>query len=357
MNDDHYPMDPLSAITGPIPQLPLPRRTVRRRRWRLMLVVIVTVTALVGCLAWAIDRASDQIVALTLVEQCTVTVDGSSTQVTPEQAGNAAIIATTAERRDLPLRAAVIAIATAMQESKLKNLSYGDRDSLGLFQQRPSSGWGTEEEILDPVYASRAFYKALVKVDGWQDMSLTEAAQEVQRSAYPDAYAQHEEQAQLLAEAFTGKAAGGLTCTLKDVTQSVATQNTDQGEDGLVDRARAVVNAAGAETVAEATAADGSGYLLGMTFTGGEAAEHAWGTAQWAVARADDLDVVSVSVSGVDAVDALGAASVYTWDRGDSVDGWQPGTDVAATTATTAGQAQDPVVVRIEVAHPAATAS
>lgn len=83
-----------------------------------------------------------------------------------------------------------VAIATAMQESTLQNLSYGDRDSLGLFQQRPSAGWGTPSEITSPRYASRAFYNALVQVQGWQGMPLTVAAQTVQQSAFPDAYAQ-----------------------------------------------------------------------------------------------------------------------------------------------------------------------
>ncbi|MER6398559.1 C40 family peptidase [Kitasatospora sp. NPDC001603] len=92
----------------------------------------------------------------------------------------------------VPSRGQVIALATAMQESRLRNLNGGDRDSLGLFQQRPSQGWGSAEQIMDPVYASTSFYKALLKVKGWQEMPLTVAAQEVQRSGFPDAYAQWE---------------------------------------------------------------------------------------------------------------------------------------------------------------------
>ncbi|SCG79195.1 hypothetical protein GA0070213_1251, partial [Micromonospora humi] len=94
---------------------------------------------------------------------------------------------------------AVVSIATALQESKLENLGHlGDRndhDSLGLFQQRPSSGWGSPEQITDPEYSTLAFLKGLKQVDGWQDMPLTKAAQTVQVSAYPDAYAQWEKQA------------------------------------------------------------------------------------------------------------------------------------------------------------------
>ena len=104
---------------------------------------------------------------------------------TVEQAENAALITAISVRRGLPARAASIALATAYQESDLTNLEHGDRDSLGLFQQRPSQGWGTPEQILDPVYATNAFYDALAEVDGYESLEITEAAQEVQRSGFP----------------------------------------------------------------------------------------------------------------------------------------------------------------------------
>jgi hypothetical protein len=110
---------------------------------------------------------------------------------TREQLANATTIYQVSVTLALPRYAAQIAIATAIQESSLYNIDYGDRDSLGLFQQRPSQGWGTPAQIMDPVYASTKFYQALVKVPGWQTMPLTQAAQAVQRSAFPDAYAQH----------------------------------------------------------------------------------------------------------------------------------------------------------------------
>jgi hypothetical protein len=116
-----------------------------------------------------------------------------------EQTANAKAIIAATKKAGLPERAAVISIATSLQESKLENLGHlGDRndhDSLGLFQQRPSSGWGSPEQITDPEYATTAFLKGLKQVDGWRDMPLTEAAQTVQVSAYPDAYAQWERQA------------------------------------------------------------------------------------------------------------------------------------------------------------------
>ncbi|MBT2446032.1 C40 family peptidase [Streptomyces sp. ISL-43] len=102
-----------------------------------------------------------------------------------------AIVATGIQMR-VPARGQVIALATALQESGLRNLDYGDRDSLGLFQQRPSQGWGSREQILDPVYASTKFYKSLTALKNWEFMPLTVAAQKVQASALPDAYAKHE---------------------------------------------------------------------------------------------------------------------------------------------------------------------
>lgn len=108
---------------------------------------------------------------------------------------NAATITNVARTRGLAPRAAVIAVATAMQESSLDNLDNGDRDSVGLFQQRPSQGWGTVAQLTDPVYASGKFYDALVKVADWQTRPLTKVAQAVQRSGTPDAYAKWEQDA------------------------------------------------------------------------------------------------------------------------------------------------------------------
>jgi hypothetical protein len=139
----------------------------------------------------------------------TCTVPGGSVTVTAEQAANAATIAQVARDRGLPDRAVVIALATAQQESRLRNLDYGDRDSLGLFQQRPSQGWGTPEQVQDPVYAAGQFYDRLVTIPGWEAGRLTEMAQAVQRSGYPELYQQWEGMAEQLT---TALAADGLTC-------------------------------------------------------------------------------------------------------------------------------------------------
>ncbi|SHN22766.1 C40 family peptidase [Actinacidiphila paucisporea] len=117
----------------------------------------------------------------------TVTVSGLGNPA--EQVPNAKTIVATGMAMGIPARGQIVALATSLQESGLRNPTYGDRDSLGLFQQRPSEGWGTAIEILDPVHASTKFYEALEQVSGWQSLSVAQAAQAVQKSALPDAYA------------------------------------------------------------------------------------------------------------------------------------------------------------------------
>ncbi|MCX5314771.1 C40 family peptidase [Streptomyces sp. NBC_00154] len=118
-----------------------------------------------------------------------------------EQVPNAKTIQATGVAMNIPARGQIVALSTALQESGLRNLTYGDRDSLGLFQQRPSQGWGTANEILDPVHSSTKFYEALEKVSGWQSLSVTQAAQAVQRSGFPEAYAKWEPLATALQQA------------------------------------------------------------------------------------------------------------------------------------------------------------
>ncbi|MDQ0959348.1 hypothetical protein QFZ66_003226 [Streptomyces sp. B4I13] len=147
-----------------------------------------------------------------------VSADGTAAyEFTPEQAVNAATIAAVGTDRALPERAVAIALATAIQESALRNLAHGDRDSLGLFQQRPSQGWGTEKQVTDPAYAADIFYKHLEKVRDYTELPLTVAAQRVQRSGYPEAYAKHEGDAVLLAAALTGTSQATLTCDGRSV--------------------------------------------------------------------------------------------------------------------------------------------
>ena len=129
-----------------------------------------------------------------------------------DQAHYASIIGGVSVRRGLAPRAASIALATVYQETGIRNLDYGDRDSVGLFQQRPSQGWGTAKQLQDPYYATNAFYDALIKIDGWESADITEVAQQVQRSAYPEAYRDHEDDARVLASALTGNSPAGFRC-------------------------------------------------------------------------------------------------------------------------------------------------
>ncbi|AGL16664.1 hypothetical protein [Actinoplanes sp. N902-109] len=121
-----------------------------------------------------------------------------------EQVANARLIVTVGERRRVPVEGQVIAVATALQESRLRNLRGGDRDSVGLFQQRASQGWGTPRQLADPAYQTGKIYDKLLDVDGWQEMRLTDAAQAVQVSAYPGAYAKHARAATGLVDALSG---------------------------------------------------------------------------------------------------------------------------------------------------------
>jgi len=146
---------------------------------------------------------------------CTVgSSAGPTYTLTSEQAQNAAIIAAVAFKEGLPDHAVTVALATSLQESELRNLPYGDRDSVGLFQQRPSQGWGTRAQLLDPVYSTSAFYRGLTQVPGWQTMPVTDAAQAVQRSADAGAYAAWEDEARAVAVALTGEVPAGLACRL-----------------------------------------------------------------------------------------------------------------------------------------------
>ena len=130
-------------------------------------------------------------------------VSGSVTPLNDERRTNAQIIVNVGREMGISDYGIVIALATAMQESSLRNINWGDRDSVGLYQQRPSSGWGTVEQIMDPAHATRLFFggpnnpnagktRGLLDISGWESMTLTVAAQRVQISAYPDAYAKWE---------------------------------------------------------------------------------------------------------------------------------------------------------------------
>jgi hypothetical protein len=178
-----------------------------RRRWSDWAPVGLVVLAVLVGLAWSTGPSPHADAVTAAPGRCTIA--GAPFTLTHEQAANATTIAAVARARHLPTRALVIALATAKQESGLRDLHYGDRDSLGLFQQRPSQGWGTPAQILDPAYAAGRFFDHLVQVPDWRTRPVTEAAQVVQRSAYPGAYAAWEPMATQLAAALES---GRLSC-------------------------------------------------------------------------------------------------------------------------------------------------
>ncbi len=237
--------------------------------------------------------------------------DGVRYEFTPEQAVNAATIAAVGTGRGLPERAVTIALATALQESALRNISYGDRDSLGLFQQRPSQGWGTEREIMDPIYSAGIFYEHLVKVRDYTRLPLTVAAQRVQRSGFPEAYAKHEPDATLLAAALTGRSAATLTCGGRPGATRTAGPKAVRAA-LLRDFGRVALQPVGAEVSALKTTPvptpsvserDGRTIVVPVTgepgSRGGRAVdERGWQLAHWAVANASDLHIKRVSYAG-----------------------------------------------------------
>jgi len=143
---------------------------------------------------------------------CLVRGRGFDVPLTSGQAGLAAVIAGVARHRAMPVRAVTIAYAAALQESDLADLPYGDRDSVGIFQQRPSQGWGSRQELLNPVYATTRFFRALAAVPGYRHLLVYQAAQDVQRSADGYAYSQYSGQGSVMAYGFTGTRPHDVWC-------------------------------------------------------------------------------------------------------------------------------------------------
>ncbi len=258
----------------------------RRRRWvgRVLLLVIVAMVGGAGYIGYTSFTANFG------TPSCRATARGQSVTFSPEQSANAATITAIALKRGLPARAATIANATAIQESKLRNIRFGDRDSLGLFQQRPSQGWGTVAQILDPVYATNRFYDALIKIDGYQSMEITKVAQKVQRSGSPLAYADHEQEGRILASTLAGHSPGGFGCRLDSATVSTpattlaARLTAELGIPATLEGARVQVK--------------------------GRNTQEAWVAGSWAVAHAEADGITSVTVGD------------RTWTRGRGTEAW-----------------------------------
>lgn len=265
-----------------------------RRVGRTLLAILLAMGLVSGGLYAAIHVIG--LNQVTVTQKCTALVGGTLHTLSPDQAANAAVIAATATRRGQPTRAATIGIATAMQESKLTNIDYGDNagpDSRGLFQQRPSMGWGTQDQVMDAHYAADRFFQELETFD-YGSMALTDAAQKVQRSAYPQAYAKHEEKAAAFASPLTGASPSTLNCTLR--------QSDKPGS------AKALAADFTATTGQKAAVLEDNRVRIKVSGNTG------WAAAQWAVATAAQHGSESVSYAGL------------VWNRSDA--GWVP----AATT-------------------------
>ena len=323
----------------------VPVRKMNRFRHALATVLVLALLGAGGTalLVWWVDGSVGPVV---LREMCSATVADHTARITPEQATNAAAIAAVAEQRGLPARAVTIALAAAYQESELYNLDYGDRDSLGLFQQRPSQGWGTAEQVMDPVYASNQFYDALLRVEGYRDLEIAVAAQQVQRSAYPDAYAEHEPAARALASALTGHSPATLSCSLRPID----VDEQAPGPEGLTSRAQTVRdelagNFDGLEIGGYEAGGVSSGHVDGSAHYDGRALDvffrgyddpevkrSGWVVAHWLAANADRLGLATVIYD----------AQIWTARRSD--EGWRAYTHPS-------GDTSDPTLQHLDHIH------
>jgi hypothetical protein len=291
--------------------------------WLKALIVALVIAGLIAAAAlWAVHKLGH--LSIFQSSGCTVSSPAGSMSLDLEQAKNASTIAAVGVSMNVPSFGIEVALATARQESKLHNLDYGDRDSVGLFQQRPSQGWGTQAQILNPVYSTTKFYQALLNVSGWQNMSLTQAAQAVQKSGSPTAYAQWEQFATVLSAVFTGSAGAGLGCTLDGPTFPAQTKGAGAL---LTARGQAVVNELrtefGSANVGkiDGIAADGRSFGVSVpsSISGTAASARGWAYANWAAAQAETMGIAQVSYGG------------KTWSASDGAAGWKADSSATAT--------------------------
>jgi hypothetical protein len=221
-----------------------------------------------------------------------------------DQAGIAATIAGVAARRRLPSEAVTIAYAAALQESKLHNLGYGDRDSIGVFQQRPSQGWGPATQLKDPVYATTKFFAALVRVPHYTKMPVEAAAQAVQHSADGSAYGQYAGVAAVLTGYFTGASPHGVSCWYAEA-----------GHADLAGAVRAMTQTfgpMGRKDVVIRITTDRSGQKEKRSVAVVRVQrDAAWTVASWLVAHAQEYGLREVWYAG------------YKWQAADGSMGWQ----------------------------------
>ena len=291
----------------------------------MLAILVVAALAFGGAAAFVTWRDGSLPRLIPAVEECQAQVDGHLVELDLEQSRYAALIAAISVQRGMPSRAATIALATAYQESDLRNLEYGDRDSVGLFQQRPSQGWCTPDQLQDPTYATNAFYDALAQVDGYESMPVTEAAQEVQRSGFPEAYADHEQDARVLASALTGNSRAAFWCTVDDDRDADSPALDEAGLTARASEVRADLDRTFGDLPLGGFEPGGvrDGHMEGSAHYDGRAIDvfvrpvsednkrRGWAIAGYLVAQADRLDINTVIFDD------------RVWRVSSSGDGWQ----------------------------------
>ena len=273
-----------------------------------MLGVIIVIAVLIAVGAYAAYNAYGRYVQrLLTVLGCQAGTGANAIGLDFGQTADAAIIAGVAAREHLSRKALTIAYATAWQESKLENLDYGDRDSVGIFQQRPSEGWGSTAQLEDPAYAARAFFGALVKIPGWAKLPVDVAAQDVQRSADGSAYEQYAQSGATLAADLTA-APHAVTCWYDPASQAAS--------EGVSAKLNLRAALSGFDDAFGQPREDGAVRSVSVARSGGSAVITAaggdgWTAANWLVGNASSYGITQVSYGG------------YQWTAGLNETSWQ----------------------------------
>jgi hypothetical protein len=279
------------------------------------LIVLAVIAALLAGLAFGAYTVYQRFSQVLTIPGCQAGTGNNAVALDFGQAADAATVAGVAVRVHLPTRALTVAYATAFQESKLENLTYGDRDSVGIFQQRPSEGWGTTAQLEDPAYAAQAFFGALVKVPNYSTIPVYEAAQAVQKSADGYAYQQYAQTGALLAADYN-TAPHAVTCWYNPAQQASSQGvSTKLNLHGAAEELDHVFGTPGQGGVLSGVTRISSGSADLITTARGAG----WVVANWIVTNATSYGITQVSYAG------------YTWTAQLSETSWQ------ANPAQTAG--------------------
>ena len=290
-------------------------KSYRRRPWRRPLTVLTVIVVLLAVGGYAAYKAYQHyVVQLLTVPGCQAGTGNNAIPLDFGQAADAAIIAGVATREHLPQQALTIAYATALQEAKLEDPSNGDLDSVGVFQQRPSEGWGSATQLQDTAFAAAAFFGALVKVPNYTSVPVYQAAQDVQRSADGYAYQQYAQTGAALAAYFT-TAGHAVTCWYQPATQASdlgvsASLNLPAADTSLAD----TFGQPGPDKPVQSVRTARSGTSGSFSVTAGSG----WPVADWLVTNAGNYGITQVRYAG------------FQWTAGLTETAWQADPGAAA---------------------------